>query len=266
MTIPLRAGYAPVNGLEMYWESRGAGGVPLIVTHGGFGLISQMTAVLDRLAERRQVVAVELQGHGHTPDIDRPFTYEAFGDDLAALARHLDLGPVDLLGYSLGGGASLRATIQHPDLVRRLVLVSAPFRRDAWFPEIRAAFDGMGRSGFEALRPTPLYAAWQEVAPGDEDAFLTLMDRTGELQRRPYDWADEVRTITAPVLLVFGDSDSVAPSHPAEFFSLLGGGQRDGGWTGDLPTASRLAILPATTHYDVFSAPLTAGIVADFLA
>src|ERR1700684_1110922 len=117
----------------MYWESRGSGGVPLILTHGGFGMASMFDPLLDRLARGRRVIAIELQGHGHTRDVDRPFSYEAFGEDIAALVEHLDLGQADLLGVSLGASASLRAAIQHPDRVRRLIAVSIPVRRDGWF-------------------------------------------------------------------------------------------------------------------------------------
>src|SRR3954468_1947909 len=135
-TVAVTEGYAPVNGVEMYWRSIGQGGTPLVVVHGGVGVVDMLGDVLDRLAQGRRVVAVELQGHGHTRDIDRPFSCEAFGDDLAALVEQLDLGPADLMGYSLGAAASLRAVIQHPDRFRRLVLVSTVVRRDGWYPEV----------------------------------------------------------------------------------------------------------------------------------
>src|ERR1039458_8706420 len=129
MPDPVNTGYAHVNGVKMYWESHGEGGTPLIVVHGGFGLASILGDLLDRLAASRRVIAVELQGHGHTPDIDRAFSYEAFGHDIAGLVEELRLGPADLLGYSVGASACLRAAIQHPDRVRRLVLGSIPGRR-----------------------------------------------------------------------------------------------------------------------------------------
>jgi len=257
-------GYASVNGVEMYWESRGRGGVPLIVTHGGFGLTSMFGSLLDALAERRQVIAIELQGHGHTRDIDRPFDYEAFGDDIAGLIGDLELGAADLLGSSLGAGASLRCAIQHPALVRRLALVSFPFRRDGWLPEVRAAMEQVGSGGFEMMRQTPLYEAWARVAP-DADAFPTLMDRTGELLRRPYDWREEVAALTLPTLLVYADADSIPTAHAAEFFALLGGGVADGAWDGSVPTEMRLAILPGLTHYNIFSAPALVPVVEAFL-
>jgi pimeloyl-ACP methyl ester carboxylesterase len=265
MSRAVTTGYAPVNGVEMYWESRGEGGVPLVVTHGGFGLTSMFGDLLDRLASDRRVLAIELQGHGHTRDTGRPLRYESLGDDIAALIGHLGLGQADLLGYSLGAGASLRCTIQHPEVVRRLGVVSFPFRRDGWFPEVRAGMDQMSRAGFDQMRHSPMYQAWSEVAP-DPEAFPALMDKMGELIRQEYDWGDEVSQLAQPVLLVFGDSDSIPPAHAAEFYALLGGGLKDAGWDGPLPTVSRLAILPGATHYTIFGFPRLAAIAAEFFA
>lgn len=264
MSFISATGYSSVNGVEMYWERRGSGDNPLVVVHGGFGLASMEAELLDKLAGQRQVLAVEPQGHGHTKDVDRPFSYEAFGDDLGQLIEDLDLGRVDLLGYSLGGGASLRCAIQYPDRVSRLALVSTAFRSDAWFPEILTAFEKMSSAGFEMMRQTPLYAAWCEVAP-DPDAFPSLMDKTGEIQRRPYDWSGEVKKLMMPVLLVFADADSIPPSHAVEFFALLGGGLKDGGWDGSDGVASHLAILAGLTHYNIFSSPQLVPVVEEFL-
>jgi pimeloyl-ACP methyl ester carboxylesterase len=265
MPYPLTTGYAPVNGVDIYWESRGGGGVPLVVVHGGFGLASMFGELLDQLAGQRQVVAVELQGHGHTRDTGRPFSYESFGDDIGGVIEHLGLGQADLLGYSLGGGAALRAAIQHPGRVRRLALVSVPCRRDGWFPEVRAGQEQVSSAGFDQMRQSQMYEAWAAVAP-DRDAFPTLMDKTGELVSRPYDWTDEVRQITAPTLLVYADADSIPPAHAAEFFALLGGGLKDAGWDGSPPTSMRLAILPGLTHYNIFDAPQLPAVIAGFLA
>src|SRR5438270_7958670 len=155
-TASITEGYASVGDVQMYWRSLGSGGTPLVVVHGGFGLADMFGEVLGALAEHRRVVAVELQGHGHTADIDRPFTFEAFGDDLAALIAHLDLGPADLLGYSLGGSSALRAAIQHPGAVRRLVLVSIPCRRQGWFPEVLEGMGQVGSAGFGMMRQSPM--------------------------------------------------------------------------------------------------------------
>ncbi|MEV8512329.1 alpha/beta hydrolase [Dactylosporangium sp. NPDC051484] len=127
--------YAEVNGVSLWYEEQGEG-EPLILLHGGFWTIEMFGPLLPALAARRRVIAVELQGHGHTPAVDRPLRYETLGDDVAALIRHLGLVRADVMGYSLGAGAALRTAMQHPDQVRRLIVVSAPMRRLGWFPEV----------------------------------------------------------------------------------------------------------------------------------
>jgi pimeloyl-ACP methyl ester carboxylesterase len=257
-------GYAQANGVDVYWESRGEGGTPLLLVHGGYGLASQFDELAGQLAADRQVIAIELQGHGHTADTARLFTWDDFAQDIAAVIERLGLGPVDLLGQSLGGIASLRCAIRHPEAVRRLVVISAPCRRSAWFPEVLAGFDQMsGATLFDTLRQSPLYEQWSKVAP-DPSSFPTLIDKTGALLRQPYDWTDEVAAMEVPALLVYGDSDSIPPSHAAEFYALLGGGQRDAGWDGRLPTPSRLAIAPGSTHYDILQAALLPGAITTF--
>lgn len=260
----LTTGYAPANGIDIYWESRGSGGTPLVLLHGGYGLASVFDEVAGLLAADRQVIALELQGHGHTADIDRAFTWDGFGDDVAAVIAHLGLGPVDLLGISLGGVAGLRCAIRHPDAVRKLIIISAPFRRSGWFPEVIDGFDQMtGATLFDLLRQSPMYAEWLKIAP-DPASFPTLIDKTGALLRQPYDWSAEVGRLDVPVLLVYGDSDSIPPSHGAEFYSLLGGGRRDPGWDGSLPTPSRLAIAPGRTHYNIGDWPMLPGMITEF--
>src|SRR5579859_3389330 len=180
------AGYAEIDGAEVYWESWGSTGTPLLLVHGGYGLTTEFDPLRERLPQDRRVIAVELDGHGHSPRSKRPFRFETFGDDLAGVIAQLELGPVDLLGYSLGGGSALRCAIQHPSLVRRLIVVSAPHRRGAWYAEILTAFEGMGAGLFERLRHSPMYGAWLAVTP-DPAGFPALMDSTGELLRQPYD-------------------------------------------------------------------------------
>jgi pimeloyl-ACP methyl ester carboxylesterase len=258
-------GYAPVNGVNVYWDRRGSGGTPLVVVHGGYGTVSENSDLLDQLAAERAVIAIELQGHGHTRDIDRRFTFEDFGDDIAGVIENLGLGQADVLGHSLGGGAALRCAIQHPSLVRRLVILSAPCRRDAWHPEVIAGFDNMSAATlFGQLQQAPMYQAYQQVAP-DPDAFPALIDKTADLLRQPYDWTKEVAALEMPVLLVYGDADSIPPSHAAEFFALLDGGLRDAMLGGSPPPASRLAILPGVTHYDLATDPRLEPVISGFL-
>jgi pimeloyl-ACP methyl ester carboxylesterase len=264
MSTNVTSGYAAVNRLQMYWESRGQGGPPLVMVHGGFGLTTVFGEVPDLLAANRQVISVELQGHGHTADIDRPFSWDQLGDDIAALARHLGFEQVDLLGNSLGGGASLRTAIQHSTLIRRLVLVSVPCRRTGWFPDVLAGMENINSSLFEMFKQGPLFPAYAAVAP-DVDGFPALMDKTGDLLRQPYDWSDEAAGLPMPVLLTYGDADSIAPSHVVEFYALLGGGLRDAGWDGSGKSTNRLAVLPDLTHYDIFTSPRLAEVVDRFL-
>lgn len=262
---PQLSGLAPINGLQLYYESQGSGGTPLILLHGGYGMTGVFGPLTGQLAADRRVIAVDLQGHGRTADIDRPLSLTAMADDIAALIGYLDLGPTDLMGYSLGGGVALRTAIDHPDLIRRLVLVSTPFSRNGWFPDVREAMKQNNRNSFEWFRQTPMYEAYRAVAP-NLDAFPDLMDKLGALLDQDYDCSEEIRALTLPVLLMFGDADSIPPSHAAEFFALLGGGLRDGGWDGSGMSSSRLAILPATTHFNSFQSPLLAPFASEFLA
>ena len=255
--------YADVNGVRLWYEIHGAG-KPLVLLHGGYGAVEMFAPILPTLAARRQVVAVDLQGHGRTADVDRPLRYESMADDVAALIRHLDLAGADVLGYSLGGGAALRTAIQHPDMVRRLVLVSTPFRRHGWYPEVLAAMATQDERVAEQMRGTPPHELYERVAPRPQD-WPTLWVKTGELLRREYDWSAEVAALAMPVMLVFADADSMPVSHMAEFFGLLGGGHRDAGWDGSDRPAARLAVLPGLTHYDIVSSPALSAAVLPFL-
>jgi pimeloyl-ACP methyl ester carboxylesterase len=258
-----RGRYAAVNGLSMYYEVHGTG-KPLVLLHGGAGAAEMFDGIMPLLSEGRQVIAAELQAHGHTADIDRPLRYEMMADDIAALIRHLKLGKADVMGYSLGGGVALRTGIQHPEVVRKVVLVSTPCKRQGWYPEVLAAMAQSGPDSAEALKQTPMYRVYERVAPRLED-WPVLMTKLGELLRREYDWSEEAAGLEAPTMIAFGDADSVRAAHAVEFFELLGGGRRDGGWDGSWMPSSRLAILPGTTHYGIFSSPALASASASFL-
>ena len=158
----IKTGYAPVNGLRLYYEIRGTG-KPLILLHGGVVGISMFGPNLEALSQKRQIIAVELQGHGHTADIDRPLSYEAMADDIAGLMKYLNLAQADVMGYSLGGGVALQTAIRHPELVRRLVVVSAPFKRDGFYPEILSAMAQMGPAAGEGMKKSPLAQMYPNV-------------------------------------------------------------------------------------------------------
>lgn len=263
----VKGDYAEVNGLKLYYETHGSASnphTPLVLLHGGLGLIEMMGEVLSAMAQDRQVIGVDLQGHGRTADSDRPIRYESMGDDIAALIRHLGLTQVDVMGYSLGGGVALRTAVQHPDLVRKLVLISTPFRQAGWFPEIRESMNGLTSAAAEFMKETPMYQNYVSVAPKSEN-FPQLLDKMGDLMRQPNDSSNDIAGLPMPVMLIYGDADSIPPSHMAEFFGLLGGGQRDADWDGSGMTQHRLAILPGLTHYTVFSSPLVATVVTPFL-
>ena len=255
--------YASVNGLQLYYEIHGAG-EPLILLHGGLGAIQMFGEVLPSLAQNRRVVAVDLQAHGRTADIDRPLSFELMAGDIVALIKHLGIEAADVMGYSLGGGVALRTAIQHPEVVRKLVLVSTPFKREGWYPEIFAGMGQMGSQIAEPMKQTPMYQQYASIAPKPED-WPVLLTKLGELLRQDYDWSKEVVAIKASTLIVVGDADSVRTSHAVAFFELFGGGKVDAGWDGSGMSTARLAILPAMTHYNIYSSPQLAAVVAAFL-
>ncbi|MFC9994332.1 alpha/beta fold hydrolase [Nocardia sp. NPDC127526] len=230
--------YAPVNGLRLYYEVHGSGR-PLILVHGGLSTVdSTFGALLPELAETRKVIAVELQGHGHTADIDRPLRYQSMADDVAGLIGHLNLGKADVLGYSLGGGVALQLAARNPDLVNKLIVTSAPYRSDGWLPETRA---GMAAMNPEAMLDTPIHAVYAQSAPNPSD-WPALVTKTRQLLSEDYDWTTDLAAIQAPALLVTAESDALSRAHAEEMVTRL---------TGAGNGASTLAVVPGTTHYDI---------------
>ena len=244
-------GYARIHGLNMYYEIHGAGEQPLVLIHGGFGLTTMFAEFIPQINAGRTVIAVELQGHGHTADISRAFSYEALADDIAALIAHLGLEQADVMGYSLGGGVALQTAIRHPDKVRKLIVLSAPCKRVGWYP---AVLEGMAAVDTTQMLGSPMYAAYAAVAPNPE-GFHALGNKTRALLSIAYDWSAAVAALRMPVLIAHADADSIPPAHAAEFFGLLGGGVRDAGWNGEHAPKSWLAILPGTTHYNALMSP-----------
>lgn len=220
--------------------------------------------LLPALAEGRRVIALDLQAHGRTADIDRPLSYEAMADDIAALIEYLEIEKADVMGYSLGAGVALRTAIQRPSLVCKLVVISAPCKREGWLPDVLAGMDQVGAGLAEAMKRSPVYQTYARIAPRPED-WPVLLDKIGALLRRDYDWSQEVAAINGPAMLVFADADSIRPTHAAEFFQLLGGGKKDPGWDGAGMPSARLAILPGLTHYNILTAPMLAPMIVSFL-
>jgi pimeloyl-ACP methyl ester carboxylesterase len=236
------SGYMPVNGLEMYYEIHGEGS-PLALFHGAMGTIDSCFAqLLPALAAARQVVAIELQGHGHTADIDRPLSYRQMAADAAALLEALDIELADLVGYSMGGAVALELAMQHPGMVRRLVFAGGTsYRRDGLYPEMLEEPE----SAADDLTDSPWHQAYVRVAP-DPGRWPDLVAKNRELDRTFAGWPDQaIQALAAPVLLIIGDSDIVRPEHTMTMFRLLGGGVI--GDIAGLP-ASQLAVLPGTSH------------------
>jgi pimeloyl-ACP methyl ester carboxylesterase len=267
--------YADVNGLHLYYETHGPSRAdsvapPLLLLHGGLGSGEMFGPILPALAADRQVIAVDLQGHGRTADIERPLDIQLMADDIAALIGHVGLARADakpdLLGYSLGGGVAFFTATRHPELVRRLVLVSTNIRRSAIYPEMLGQQGQVGAAAADFMKDTPMYQLYQRVAPRPGD-FPKLLDKIGAEMGADFDFADEARKLQVPTLFVCADADMFPPSHAVEIFALLDGGQRDGGWMGEGRPAGghALAILPGLTHYTIFASPLLAAAAISFL-
>lgn len=258
-----KSGHVEANGVNYFYRIHGEG-EPLLLLHGGLGSIDMFAPVLPILAEGRQVIGVDLQGHGRTALGDRPISLIEMGDDMATILEELGYDRVDALGCSMGAGVAFRLAVQHPETVRRLVLVSAGFAQDGFYPEMLPMQAQVGAAMADAMKETPMYNSYMAVALKPED-FPKLLDRMGELMRTPFDWAEDVKTLKMPVMLVYGDSDMYRPEHIVEFYHLLGGGLRDAGWMREHMSQNRLAILPGLTHYDIFLAPAMAHTALPFL-
>lgn len=255
--------YAAVNGINLYYEVHGTG-KPLIMLHGGFGTFATMFAALaPALTENHQVIGVDMHGHGHTALTDRPMSFESMADDISGLIEYLGLEKADVLGFSLGGAVALQTAIRHPERVNKLVLISAPFKRAGWHPEMQV---GMKSNSAEFLRNTPLYDAYVSVAPKPED-FTRLVSQMNGVLGQDYDWSASVAALKSPILIISGDSDGMPPVHAVEFFNLLGGGLKDAGWDGANMIPSQLAILPGGTHYNInFRTDLLLPVLTPFLS
>ena len=236
-------GYAPVNGLKMYYEIHGQG-EPVVLLHGAFMAVTDEWSDFAReLSKTRKVIAVEMQGHGRTADIKRDMTFENLADDVAGLLDYLKIPSADVVGYSLGGGVALEFAIRHPDKVRKLVSISAPYARDGW---VKAGNDALANLNWEMFKGTPMEIEYKKLSP-TPDGFPDLVNHIKTMAMTPYDFgADKLRDTKAPMFFIFGDADGVRMEHIAEMYRLKGGGNVHGDMQPRSP--SRLAILPGTTH------------------
>ncbi len=240
----LKSGHVTANGVSYYYQVHDKGGrrraEPLLLLHGGLGQIEMFGPSLTALAKGRQVIGVDLQGHGRSSLGDREISLVEMGDDMATVLKSLGYSKVDVMGYSMGGGVAFQLAVQHPERVR------------------------VGAAMAEQMKGTPMYESYMALSPRPQD-FPKLLDRMGALMRKPYDWSDDVKKLTMPTLLVFGDSDMFRPEHVVKFYQLLGGGLKDAGWQREHMAGNRLAILPDVTHYEMGLAPALAATVIPFL-
>jgi pimeloyl-ACP methyl ester carboxylesterase len=235
-------GYAPVNGLKMYYEIHG-NGEPVVLLHGAFMAITDDWRLwINELAKTRKVIAIDMQGHGRTADINRDITYENLADDVAALLDYLKIERADVVGYSLGGGAAILCAIRHPEKVRKVVSISAPIRRDGW---VKEANDFWPNFSLEMMKGTPAETEREKLNPV-KGSFPNFFAHIKAAAMRPYDFgADKLKASKAPMFFIHGDADGVRLDHIAEMYRLKGGDLH-----GDMRPhpESRLAILPNTTH------------------
>jgi pimeloyl-ACP methyl ester carboxylesterase len=257
--------YADVSGIHLYYEIHGTGR-PLVLLHGGLGSGEMFGPALTAFAEGRQVILPDLQGHGRTADIDRPIDGRLMAGDIAALIQELGLEKPDVVGYSLGGGVAFWTAFDHPELVGKLVMVSTNLKRSAIYAEMLGQQGQVSAAAVEFMKDTPMYQLYQRVAPRPED-FGRLLDKMGASMAKDFDHSEEFRGLQVPTLFACADADMFPPSHAVEAFGLLGGGQRDGGWMADgRPEGGHaLAIVPSTTHYNVFESPVLVPTVLSFL-
>jgi pimeloyl-ACP methyl ester carboxylesterase len=253
-------GYAPVNGLKMYYEIHGKG-EPVVLLHGSYMTItSNWPEMIPALAKTRQVIAVEMQGHGRTADIKRDFSYDNLSDDIAALLDYLKIGKADIVGYSMGAGVALNMAIRHPDKVRKVVSISGVLRDNGWVQE---ALDVYPTFTADSFKGTPIEAEYKKLSP-TPDAFPTFVKRVIAMDLKPYDFgAEKLKASPAPIFFIHGDADGVRLEHIAEMYRLKGGDIM-----GDMRphSASRLAILPDTTHVTLMQRiDVIAPLINDFL-
>lgn len=253
-------GYAPVNGLKMYYEIHGSG-EPVVLLHGAFMAISgDWNDWVGEFSKTRKVIAVEMQGHGRTADIKRDLSYENLSDDVAGLLDYLKIPSADIVGYSLGGGVAMLCAIRHPEKVRKVVSISAVFRHDGWVTEGLEAFPKLTP---ELFKGSPIEILYKKLSP-TPDKFADLVNHIKAIASRPFDFgADKLKATKAPMFFIHGDADGVRLDHIAEMFRLKGDEIY-----GDLRarSESRLAILPDTTHVTLMNRRQTiVPMINDFL-
>ena len=253
-------GYAPVNGVNMYYEVHGSG-EPVVLLHGAFMTITTNWAGwIEELSKTRKVIAVEMQGHGRTADIAREPSGENLADDVGALLSYLRIPRADLIGYSMGGRVAMQLAVRHPDQVRKVVVISSSFRRDGM---TREGLDALSSLTAEAFQGSPPEEDYRRLSP-TPDHFGAFVEHLLAANSEEHDLsAAQIQATMAPMFFIFGDADGIRLEHMAEMFRLKGGEVH-----GDLRprSASRLAILPNTTHVTLMQrSAVIVPMVNDFL-
>lgn len=250
MPTPNKSGYAPVNGVEVFYQTFGSG-KPLVVLHGGLESGDGFAPIMPILSKNHEVIAVDLQGHGRTRPFDRPMTFPNLATDIAELIKYLGHDKADVLGYSLGGLTALRTAIDHPEVVDRLILVSMPYAFAGWHDYNQQGMRSISAALADQMKQSPMYMAYEKLSP-DPSQWGKTLDQTGALVGAGFDWSADVPGIKSPTLLVYGDYDAIRIRHIAKFFELLGGGKVDGGWQGENMTPNRLVVLQGALHYFMY--------------
>lgn len=237
---PIKTGYAPINGLKMYYEVHG-NGEPLVLLHGSFMTIPLNWEQVIPLFKNRKIIVAEMQGHGRTADISRELSYEAMADDVSELLKFLKIDSADILGYSMGGSIAFQIGIRHPQQVKKLVIVSGVYKHNGWWPDVEKSFAAINA---EMFKNSPLEQQYDSFSPHPEK-FAEFVKKTISIDLKPFDWTEQVRKMKTPVFMLLGDADGIRYEHANELMRMKGGAKM--GDFGEMST-SRMAILPATTH------------------
>jgi pimeloyl-ACP methyl ester carboxylesterase len=252
-----RSGHLPINGLQLYYEAHGdlegSERAPLLLIPGAFMDTDSMPQWVAAFVGRRPVIVFDQQGHGRTADTPRPMSYEQFGDDAAALLHALEVERADVMGYSQGGGVALQLALRHPQLVSKLVTLSATYRQDGWYPSVS---QGLELLSADLFADTPVGEAFRRHT-ADPKAFDAYVEKMRVLNIEDQNITDaQMRSIQAKTMVIVGDADGVKPEHAVAMFKLRGGGDEEAAATGAIAGVprARLVILPATAHISISGA------------
>lgn len=242
------SGYAPINGLQMYYEVHGKGGMPLVLIHGGGSTIeTSFGIILPLLAKNNQVIAVELQCHGRTSNRPSASSFEQDADDVVALLNHLQIKKANIAGFSNGGNAAMQVAIRRPDIVNRLVIISSFYKRDGIIPGL---FEGLNQGTIDDM-PGPLKEAFLAVAP-DKTLLQTMFENDRQRMLHFKDWPDEaLQSIQAHTLFMVADQDVITPEHTVAMYRLLPNARlmmlpgTHGSFIGEVCTAQKNSKQPA---------------------